>query len=59
MDRERKPARGVASGVLSPSRVGNRRRTMHQRLHWLDYDPVAVGVLVIGMGIIGLLASLV
>ncbi len=32
---------------------------MHQKLHWLDYDPVAVGVLVIGMGIIGLLASLV
>jgi hypothetical protein len=31
---------------------------MHQRLYWPDYDPVAVGVLVIGMGMIGLLASL-
>jgi hypothetical protein len=28
---------------------------MHQRLYWLDYDPVAFAVLVIGMGMIGLL----
>jgi hypothetical protein len=27
-----------------------------QRLHWLDYDPVAFAVLAIGMGIIALLA---
>ena len=30
---------------------------MHtQRRHWLDYDPVALAVLVIGLGMIGLLA---
>jgi len=29
---------------------------MHKR-YWLDYDPVALAVLVIGMGIIELLAS--
>jgi len=28
---------------------------MQQRLYWLDYDPVAFAVLVIGMGMIGLL----
>jgi hypothetical protein len=31
--------------------------TMQQRLHWLDYDPVAFAVLAIGMGMIALLAS--
>ena len=29
---------------------------MEQRLHWLDYDPVALAGLVIGMGMIELLA---
>jgi threonine dehydrogenase-like Zn-dependent dehydrogenase len=30
---------------------------MHtQKRHWLDYDPVALAVLVIGLGTIGLLA---
>jgi hypothetical protein len=30
---------------------------MHvQRRHWLDYDPVALAVLVIGLGMIELLA---
>ena len=29
---------------------------MQQRLHWLDYDPVALAVLVIGIGMIELLA---
>jgi len=29
---------------------------MHKR-HWLDYDPVALAVLVIGIGMVGLLAS--
>jgi hypothetical protein len=27
-----------------------------QRLYWLDYDPVALAVLVIGIGLIELLA---
>jgi hypothetical protein len=29
---------------------------MQQRLHWLDYDPVALAALVFGMGMIALLA---
>ncbi len=29
---------------------------MQQKLYWLDYDPVALAVLVIGMGMVGLLA---
>ena len=32
---------------------------MEQRLHWLDYDPVALAVLIIGMGMIELLALLI
>ena len=32
---------------------------MQQRLYWLDYDPVALAVLVIGMGMIELLALLI
>jgi hypothetical protein len=32
---------------------------MQQRLCWLDYDPVAFAVLVIGMGMIALLALLI
>jgi len=31
---------------------------MQHRLYWLDYDPVALTVLVIGMGMVGLLALL-
>jgi hypothetical protein len=45
-----------------PSRspgVGNREAYMQQRLYWLDYDPVAFAVLVIGMGMIALLALLI
>jgi hypothetical protein len=40
---------------------GNRyRATMYvQRPHWLDYDPVALAVLVIGIGIIELLALII
>jgi hypothetical protein len=29
---------------------------MQQRLHWLDYDPVALAVLTFGMGMVALLA---
>jgi len=29
---------------------------MHPRRYWLDYDPVAFAVLVIGIGVIELLA---
>ncbi len=31
---------------------------MQQRMYWLDYDPVALAVLVIGMGMIGVFALL-
>jgi hypothetical protein len=31
---------------------------IHRR-HWLDYDPVALGVLVIGIGMIELLALII
>jgi hypothetical protein len=30
-----------------------------QQRHWLDYDPVAVAVLVIGIGLIELLATII
>jgi len=30
-----------------------------QRWHWLDYDPVAFALLVIGIGMIELLASII
>jgi len=29
---------------------------MHQKRYWLDYDPVALAVLLIGIGMIELLA---
>jgi hypothetical protein len=32
---------------------------MQQRLHWLDYDPVAFAVLAAGMGMIALLTIIV
>jgi hypothetical protein len=32
---------------------------MQERLHWLDYDPIAFAVLAVGMGIIALFASLI
>jgi hypothetical protein len=33
---------------------------MHaQKRHWLDYDPAAVAVLVIGLGVIELLAIVI
>jgi hypothetical protein len=30
---------------------------MQEKMYWLDYDPIALAVLVIGLGIIGLLVS--
>jgi hypothetical protein len=35
------------------------RRCHQQQLHWLDYDPVALAVLVVGIGMIELLALLI
>jgi hypothetical protein len=29
---------------------------MQQKVYWLDYDPVALAVLLLGIGMIGLLA---
>ena len=39
---------------LSVVRVGGVMRV--QSRHWLDYDPVALAVLIIGIGIVALLA---
>jgi hypothetical protein len=51
--------REAAGGVVSPAlslRIWTGRRTMQQKVYWLDYDPVAFAVLLIGIGMIGLLA---
>jgi hypothetical protein len=45
--------------ALSPTGVGNREAYMQQRLHWLEHDPVALAVLVIGIGMVELLALLI
>jgi hypothetical protein len=58
--REREVAGGIVSGALSLTRVGKKGGVaMRQKLHWLDYDPVAFAVLAIGMAMIGLFASLI
>jgi len=36
--------------------AGTGRRVMQTKRYWLDYDPVALAVLVIGIGAIELLA---
>ena len=38
------------------NKAGTGRRTMQTKRYWLDYDPVALAVLVIGIGAIELLA---
>jgi hypothetical protein len=55
MGGEREAAGGVVSAALS-LRIWTGRRTMQQKVYWLDYDPVALAVLLIGIGMIGLLA---
>jgi hypothetical protein len=44
--------------VCLPARLikRERRRIMYPKRYWLDYDPVALVVLVIGIGMIELLA---
>ena len=32
---------------------------MYKKRHWLDYDPIAVAVLVIGIAVIELLAMII
>src|SRR5213079_2904864 len=47
---------------LGPTHVNRRtgKRIMYiQRRHWLDYDPVALAALLIGIGIIELLALII
>jgi hypothetical protein len=51
----RRPERLSRWRSCLPTRSGT-GRTMQQRLHWLDYDPVALAALVFGMGMIALLA---
>ena len=40
-------------GRLAQNLAG--RRTMQQKVYWLDYDAVALAVLAVGLGTIGLL----
>src|SRR5262249_5787146 len=49
------------AALVEQLETGNREKaTMYvQRPHWLDYDPVALAVLVIGIGIIELLALII
>src|SRR5215475_5937538 len=49
------------AALVEQLETGNRSRaTMYvQKPHWLDYDPVALAVLVIGIGIIELLALII
>src|SRR5215831_10334577 len=48
------------AALVEQLETSNRLTTMYvQRPHWLDYDPVALAVLVIGIGIIELLALII
>jgi len=49
------------AALVEQLETGNRRRAAMyvQKPHWLDYDPVALAVLVIGIGIIELLALII
>jgi hypothetical protein len=49
------------AALVEQLETGNRyRATMYvQKPHWLDYDPLALAVLVIGIGIIELLALII
>ena len=50
----------VGDGLLGAALNSKRGRLMYiQRRHWLEYDPVALAVLVIGIGIIELLALII
>jgi hypothetical protein len=51
--------RRYQNGALSPTGVGNREAYMQQGLHWLEHDSVALAVLVIGIGMVELLALLI
>ncbi|HMF25310.1 MAG TPA: hypothetical protein VKG24_24730 [Pseudolabrys sp.] len=49
------------AALVEQLETGNRSRaTMYvEKPHWLDYDPVALAVLVIGIGTIELLALMI
>jgi len=48
------------AALVEQLETGNRyRATYVQRPHWLDYDPLALAVLVIGIGIIELLVLII
>src|SRR5262249_52969370 len=50
----------VGDRLVGAALNSKRRRLMYiQRRHWLEYDPVALAVLVIGIGIIELLALII
>ena len=45
--------------MLGAALNSKRGRLMYKRRHWGEYDPVALAVLVIGIGIIELLALII
>jgi hypothetical protein len=47
------------AALVEQLETGNRAAIYVQRPHWLDYDPIALAVLVIGIGIIELLALII
>jgi hypothetical protein len=48
----------LSDWALSPTGVGNREAYHATKAHWLEYDSVALAVLVIGIGMVELLALL-
>jgi hypothetical protein len=51
--------KNLAQEVLGKRLIADERIMYIQRRHWLDYDPVALAVLVIGIGMIELLALII
>jgi hypothetical protein len=49
---------GTACGVAQLESL-NRAATYVQKPHWLDYDPVALTVLVLGIALVELLALMI
>src|SRR5262245_18978970 len=47
------------AALVEQLETGNQATMYVQRPHWLDYDPVALAMLVIGIGIIELLALII
>jgi hypothetical protein len=57
LSRRQKPPHIAA--LVEQLETVNRATTYVQKPHWLDYDPLALAVLVIGIGIVELLALII